>query len=296
VERKEAQDEVKLIIQPGDGVAPVVRAIRKAKKTVDIVIFRFDRAEIEQALSEAVQRNVVVRALIAHTNKGGDKTLRKLELRLLACGATVARTADDLARYHGKMMIVDGDALHVYGFNYTKLDIDKSRSFGIITRDKKLVREAAQLFEADALRQNYTPTHPQLVVSPENSRARLTALIKGAKKQLLIYDAQISDNAVQKVLAERAKAGVEIRIIGCLEKPLPDVKVRRLVDMRLHVRAIIRDGREAFIGSQSLRKLELEGRREVGMIITNGGIVRKIQSIFETDWGKSGKRRVPNAS
>ena len=177
---------MKLIIQPGDGVAPVVSAIQKAKKTVDIVIFRFDRPEVEKALDEAVTRGVAVRALIAHTNKGGEKNLRKLELRLLAVGATVARTADDLARYHGKMMIVDGAALHVYGFNYTKLDIEQSRSFGVITRDKKIVREAAQLFEADALRQNYTPTHPRLVVSPENSRVRLTDFIKGARKELLI--------------------------------------------------------------------------------------------------------------
>ena len=61
----------------------------------------------------------------------------------------MARTADDLARYHGKMMIVD-DALYVFGFNYTKLDIEKSRSFGIVTRDQKLVKEACALFEADA--------------------------------------------------------------------------------------------------------------------------------------------------
>ena len=132
-----------------------MQAIDKAKKTIDIVIFRFDRAEVEKALHAAVARGVVVRALIAHTNKGGEKKLRKLELRLLEGGATVARTADDLTRYHGKMMIVDG-GLHVYGFNYTKLDIDKSRSFGIVTRDKKVVQEAAKLFEADALRQNYS--------------------------------------------------------------------------------------------------------------------------------------------
>ena len=286
---------MKLIIQPGEGVVPIVKAIRKAKRTVDIVIFRFDRAEVEKALDEAVDRGVKVRALIAHTNKGGEKTLRRLELRLLEYGATVARTADDLARYHGKLMIVDGAALHVYGFNYTKLDIDKSRSFGIITRDKKIVREAAQLFEADALRQSYTPTHPRLVVSPENSRAVLTAFIKGAKKQLLIYDSHVSDNAVQKVLAERAKAGVEVRIIGALEKALPQVKIRALADLRLHVRAIVRDGRDAFVGSQSLRKLELEGRREVGIIVTNAGVVRKLQSVFETDW-ESAKKRVARAS
>ncbi len=281
---------MKLIIQPGDGVAPVVRAVNKATKSIDIVIFRFDRAEVEKALAAAVARGVVVRALIAHTNKGGAKNLRKLELRLLEAGATVARTADDLSRYHGKMMVIDGAALHVYGFNYTKLDIEQSRSFGIITRDRKVVREAAQLFDADALRQNYSPTHPRLVVSPENSRARLTEFIKGARKELLIYDAQVSDNAVQKVLAERAKAGIKIRILGALEKDNPAIKVRALAPMRLHVRAIIRDGSAAFVGSQSLRKLELEGRREVGIIVRNTAIVRKILSVFASDWQKSGKK------
>ncbi len=282
---------MKLIIQPDDGVAPVVQAIDKAKKTIDIVVFRFDREEIEKALHAAVGRGIVVRALIAHTNKGGEKKLRKLELRLLEAGATVARTADDLTRYHGKMMVVDGTFLHVYGFNFTTLDIDKSRSFGIITRDRKMVAEAMKLFEADALRQNYVPGHRRLVVSPENSRALLTAFIKGAKKQLLIYDAQVSDNQVQKVLQERSKAGVEIRIIGSLEKSLKDVKVRQLTETRLHVRAIIRDGREAFIGSQSLRRLELEGRREVGIIIKNASVVRKIDAIFETDWSKKSRKK-----
>jgi len=287
---------VKLIIQPADGVAPVVRAIQQAKKTIDIVIFRFDREEVETALEKAVERGVLVRALIAHTNKGGEKRLRKLELRLLESGATVARTADDLARYHGKMMIIDGAALHVYGFNYTRLDTEHSRSFGIVTRDRRIVQEAMKLFEADAMRQNYTPAHQRLVVSPENSRALLTGFIKGARRELLIYDAQVSDNAIQKLLAERADAGVKIRILGRLEKANRDIKVRKLGTLRLHVRAIVRDGNTAFVGSQSLRKLELEGRREVGIIIRNGGVVRKIQAVFESDWEKSRKKAVAKAT
>lgn len=293
---EEAKGEVKLIIQPGEGVVPIVSAIKRARKTIDIVIFRFDRAEVEKELKAAVGRGLIVRALIAHTNKGGEKTLRKLELRLLECGVTVARTADDLARYHGKMMIIDGELLHIYGFNYTKLDIDKSRSFGLVTRNKKLVQDAIRLFDADALRQTFKPSHPRLVVSPENSRAQLTAFIKDARKQLLIYDQQVSDNAIQKVMAERAKAGVEIRIIGTLEKSLPGVKVRQLATMRLHVRAIIRDGKTAFVGSQSLRKLELEGRREVGVIVTDAGVVKKIQAVFEDDWKKSGGKKIAKVS
>src|SRR5919107_690166 len=128
---------------------PLLKAVRKARKTIDIVIFRFDRVELEKALEAAVARGVVVRALIAHTNRGGEKSLRRLELRLLNAGVTVARTADDLPRYHGKVLLVD-DSLYVFGFNYTKLDIEKSRSFGIMTRDKRLFKEACALFEADS--------------------------------------------------------------------------------------------------------------------------------------------------
>jgi len=274
---------VKLIIQPDDGVTPLLKAVRRAKKSIDIVIFRFDRPELEKALQAAVVRGVVIRALIAHTNRGGEKNLRKLELRLLQAGITVARTADDLPRYHGKMMLVD-DTLHVFGFNYTKLDIEKSRSFGLITRERRLVREACALFEADRTRQPYSPIHNRLVVSPETSRELLTAFVRGTKKQLLIYDEKVSDNLVQRVLQDRVRAGVDIRVIGRVEKTLTGVEARKLPDLRLHVRAMVRDGSSAFVGSQSLRKLELDGRREVGVIINDTRLAKKIQAVFENDW------------
>jgi phosphatidylserine/phosphatidylglycerophosphate/cardiolipin synthase-like enzyme len=274
---------VKLIIQPDDGLLPLLKAIRRARKTIDIVIFRFDRLELEKALEAAVARGVAVRALIAHTNSGGEKSLRRLELRLLNAGVTVARTADDLPRYHGKMMLVD-DALHVFGFNYTKIDIEKSRSFGIVTRDKRLVKESTALFEADSTRQPYSPNHSRFVVSPETSRELLTAFVRQAKKQLLIYDSQLSDNLILRVLQDRIRAGVEIRVIGKMEKMCAGLDCRKLPDLRLHVRAIVRDGTACFIGSQSLRKLELDGRREVGVIVTDSRIAKKVQAVFEADW------------
>jgi len=277
---------VKLIIQPDDGLMPLLKAIRRARKTIDIVIFRFDRPELEKALETAVNRGVIVRALIAHTNRGGEKSLRRLELRLLTAGVTVARTADDLPRYHGKLLIVD-DVLYVFGFNYTKLDIEKSRSFGIMTRDKRLVKEACSLFEADSTRQPYSPNHDRFVVSPETSRELLTAFIRQAKKQLLIYDVQVSDNLIHRVLLDRIRAGVEVRVIGKMEKISSGVECRKLLDLRLHVRAIVRDGNACFLGSQSLRKLELDGRREVGLIITDSRIAKKVQAVFEADWAQT---------
>ena len=277
---------MKLIIQPDDGLTPLVQAVRGAKKTIDVVIFRFDRAELEKALEAAVARGVVVRALIAHTNRGGEKILRKLELRLLDAGVTVARTADDLPRYHAKLMIVD-DTLHVFGFNYTKLDIEKSRSFGVTTGDDALVKEAKALFEADSTRQPYVPNHDRLVVSPESSRKILKEFIDGAKKQLLIYDAKVTDRMMVKALQARAKDGVEIRMFGKIGKGAPDVDARKMPALRLHVRAMVRDGSTAFVGSQSLRKLEMDGRREVGVIVSDTAIAKRMQEVFEADWLKT---------
>ena len=274
---------MKLIVQPDSGIVPIVSAITGARKSIDILIFRLNRMEIARAMENAVTRGVHVRALTAHQNGEGTKSLRKLEMQLLESGVTVSRTAGDLVRYHGKMMIVDGRILHVYGFNFTSLDMAKSRSFGVITKNKKLVAEAQKLFEADFERQPYVPGNDRFVVSPENAREQLARFIKGARRQLLIYDPKPTDDAMLRLLAERQNAGVELKIMGKVESKW-HLKYEKFPGKRLHVRAIIRDGRRAFVGSQSLRKLELEKRREVGVIVTDQAVVRELKEVFDRDW------------
>jgi hypothetical protein len=56
------------------------------------------------------------------------------------------------------------------------------------------------------------------------------------------------------------------------------------------VRAIIRDGARAFVGSQSLRKLELEKRREVGLFVNNPTVARRLMQVFEADWESSSNK------
>jgi len=280
---------LKLIIQPADGVMPLIKAINKAKQRIEIVIFRCDRNELEKALISAVSRGVFVHALIAYTNRGGERNLRKLEMRLLAEGVTVARTADDLARYHGKMLVVDRRELYLLAFNFTYLDMDHSRAFGLTTTNKNLVAEAIKLFEADTKRQPYTAGQPDFVVSPVNARKQLSAFLQGAKKQLLIYDPEISDPDMIRILEERAKAGVEIKIIGRLTSKSERLQVNKLSSIRLHTRTMIRDGMHAFIGSQSLRDLELSARREVGVIFRDRKVVGQLLKTFTEDWETSSR-------
>src|SRR5204863_9349473 len=156
----------------------------KGQTRVEIMTFSSDGVDFERALPNAVKRGMSVHALIAFTNHGGAKNLRKLEMRFLAAAIAVARASDDLARYHGKVMIVDRKELFLLAFNLTHLDIEHSRSFGIVTKNRKLVHEAVKLFECDTKRQNYQPGSTKFLVSPSNARKQLTAFIKGARKEL----------------------------------------------------------------------------------------------------------------
>ena len=275
---------MRLLVQPDEGARGLVKGITNATRSIEIVIFRFDQREIERALANAVTRGVSVHALVAHTNRAGEENLRRLEMRLLEAGVTVSRTAGDLERYHGKLMLVDGRELYLLAFNWTNTDIEHSRSFGVVTQSPARVQEAARLFEADAGRHPYEPGTGNLVVSPVNARRLLTSFLKGAKKGLIIYDPKISDPAMIGLIEERSRAGVDIRILGRMTRRIPGVAVQKLTPLRLHTRTMVRDGDLAFVGSQSLRAVELDARREVGVIFRDPKVVARLVQTFKQDW------------
>jgi cardiolipin synthase A/B len=279
---------VKLIIEPTDGVAPLLSAIKNAKKSIEIAIFRFDRKDVATELEAAADRGVRVTALISFANRGGEQNLRRLELRFLAAGIIVARSSNDLIRYHGKYILIDRRFLYMLSFNFTHLDIDHSRGFGIVTTNAIWIQEAARLFRADCTRTKYVPKTETFVVSPVNSRDVLGTFLKRAKRELLIYDPKIADKEMFRILQERAKAGVKIRVIGKVDGSVP-FEVQKLSGTRLHTRTIVRDRSRAFVGSQSLRTAELDSRRELGLIIQDAKAVKKLVETFETDWASAPK-------
>jgi phosphatidylserine/phosphatidylglycerophosphate/cardiolipin synthase-like enzyme len=281
---------MQLLVQPDDGIEPLIKAITRARKTIDIVIFRFDIDKIEEALTAAVGRGVVVRALVAHTNRGGESKLRKLESRLLKAGVTLSRTAADMVRYHGKLLAVDRKLAFVLGFNYTHQDIERSRSLGLSTRNPRIVADLMRVIDADHNRSDLAIKTSRLVVSPENSRDSLERFIRKAKQELLIYDMGVTDDKMIAIIKERAEAGVKVRILGRVEQKWVDEvpwRVKAFKTMKLHVRCIIRDRETAFVGSQSLRKLELDQRREVGLITKDRRTVQQMALLVDADWKKN---------
>ena len=114
-----------------------------------------------------------------------------------------------------------------------------------------------------------------------------TGQLRGAKKSLWIYDPKINDSAIVRVLEDRVRKGVEVRVLGSVGKRAKVFRADRLKSLRLHARVIIRDGREVFFGSQSLRTAELDSRREVGIIVKDPKIVKSASEVFAKDWSET---------
>ena len=76
-------------------------------------------------------------------------------------------------------------------------------------------------------------------------------------------------------------------MIGSVSRRGDALVHRKYPGRRLHVRAIVRDGRLAFIGSQSLRRLELDKRREVGVFVKDAAVVKELVATFDADWAET---------
>jgi hypothetical protein len=90
--------------------------------------------------------------------------------------------------------------------------------------------------------------------------------------------------ARDRLLKERTSKGVRIRVIGSPKEVIEGVTVQRPEVFRLQVRAKIRDGTRASVGSESLRKVEPDKRREIGVLINNPLVTRLPMQVFESGW------------
>ena len=198
---------MKLIIEPTDGVAPLLAAIKSAKKSVEIAIFRFDRNDVETALKAA-----------AAQGRQGDRLDRICQPRRRTTPAQ-AGAALPRRRHHRGSHVERPDPLsrqvHPDRSPCPVRAVVQFHAPGhrpqprLRHRDHHAnwVREAVRLFRADCTRTKYAPKTETFVVSPANSRKVLGTFLKRAKKQLLIYDPKISDKEMLRILQERGESG-----------------------------------------------------------------------------------------
>jgi phosphatidylserine/phosphatidylglycerophosphate/cardiolipin synthase-like enzyme len=279
-----------LIIQPGDSFFPIVDAIDSARQTIKLTIFRMDDPVVRDALSRAVTRGVAVQALVAPASKGWTQRNKKLVEDLKKLGVAVRTPKapkEHIKRYHYKLLMVDDVQSLILTFNPTQKNLHYARDFGIFVRDQKITTELNRLFDADWNEEPFKPEDLPLVISPHNSREKLLELLGSAEHTIRILDAKVEDQQVMGLFMRKAAAGCDVKIIGRepgLDHVVPNFHVRKLARYKLHAKCAVVDSSLFYIGSQNLREVSLDARREVGIIIEDDPMARKIERIFDEDW------------
>ncbi|HKP87555.1 MAG TPA: phospholipase D-like domain-containing protein [Blastocatellia bacterium] len=283
-------NNLSLIIQPGDSFFPIVDAIDTATQNIKMTIFRMDDPIVRDAMSYAVARGVKVQALVAPSAKGWNKRNKKLADDLSKLGIEVRMTKarkEKIKRYHYKMMTIDDLQSLILTFNPTQKNLHYARDFGLLIRDHEITTELNRLFDADWHGNVFKPKDLPLVISPYNSRKKLLELLNSAERSIRILDAKVEDQEVMGLLLRKASSGVDVRIISrdiFYDQVVPNFHVKKLARFKLHAKCVVVDGARFYVGSQNLRAVSLDRRREVGIIVEDDATARRIERVFDEDW------------
>jgi phosphatidylserine/phosphatidylglycerophosphate/cardiolipin synthase-like enzyme len=216
--------------------------------------------------------------------------------QLTAAGAKVEWSDPQFTYMHAKVIVVDDDVAVVSTGNYLQSFLLKERNFVAVDRDREDVAVLGALFDADFARKATNLSCTRMLVAPVNAKQRLLDHIASAKTSLVIESMQFADKDVRNAVAARKAAGVDVRVLLAApswidtntdaatflaQKGIP---ARWLSAPAVHVKAIVVDGKTAYLGSENLSSTSLTKNREVGLLTDEAKSVAVVASTFETDW------------
>lgn len=293
-----AQQTLKLFIEPDAGESIILDAINTAHHSIWLEMYLLTDTSIIQALENAAHHKVDVRVMLEPTPYGGGSAQDVLDELKLA-GITVKPTSPSFTLTHEKGMVVDGNTAFIMSCNFTYSALNgTNREYGVIDTLAQDVQSVTDIFNADWNRTPLRITNTSLVISPTNSRPALTALLGSAKKSLVLEEEEMLDDNIQQALVSAAHRGVHVQVIlptpyagesdnnigGIAILKKGGVQVKEDPQLYIHAKMIIADGMQAFVGSENISAPSLDGNRELGILLTDSGMLATLQKTFQQDW------------
>jgi cardiolipin synthase A/B len=293
-----------VLVLPDDGNEPVLAELDAATESIWVEVYLLTDEDVIDALTRAVSRGLEVRVILEDEPFGGAGTQDMVFNRLDAAGVSVRWDQSGFRFSHAKFIILDQRVALVMNFNLTESAFSQNREFAVVSTVPSQVAHAVRIFRSD-WEGRADPVPGELVTSPESSRSSLLGLIESARSTLDIYAEVITDPEMVEALLSAKGRGVKVRIIVSetfgqdLTVEVPGEIARQGVEIRIfnalyvHAKALIVDGRAAFIGSQNLTSTSLDLNREVGIVFTAPANVERVARVFDSDFSASEPIQLP---
>jgi phosphatidylserine/phosphatidylglycerophosphate/cardiolipin synthase-like enzyme len=272
----------RVVIEPVERRAAVLRVIRGARRRLGLTIFRCNDPAVLDEVRAAVARGVEVDVLLTRRASGWRRRLDRVRALLEHMGARVTPHGSRATKHHAKYIVADHGPLLVASFNLTRKCFHETCDFAVETSDPEAVLDAWRLFEADLARRGLPPSasrNSRLVVAPEWAGKAVRALLKSARRRIAIIDHKLDDPKVRRILAAKAREGVRIDHIA----------TRVVAGRTAHGKITIVDGKVALVGSLALSATSLELRRELAILVTERTAVRRLDRFVQRALADAGR-------
>nr|WP_307795560.1 putative Ig domain-containing protein [Actinacidiphila acididurans] len=140
--------------------------------------------------------------------------------------------------------------------------------------------------------------------SPTDSQSRLLSLVNGAQHSLDVEEEEFGDTALVNAIVADAQRGVAVRVVAENESNSYTTQLNQVTaaggkvktytsstGYYIHAKAIVADYGTAiakvFAGSENFSDNSLNHNRELGLIISDSGVIGGIESAFDADFGSS---------
>jgi len=290
---------LELIVEPRDGVAPLLSRINEASSSVDLVMYQLSDTQVEQALIAAHDRGVAVRVLLNGGYYGKkESSVNDDAYRILSdARVPIEWTPTYVALTHQKTLVVDGKTALIMTFNLVPKYYATGRDFGIVDTDERDVTAIEHAFNSDWNASKQTPEQGNDLVWSPGAKTQTLTLIQDAAHTLDVYNEEMADTAVTHSLVAAAQRGVVVRIVmtdnknwhaafDTLRKAGVHIRVFAPKDpLYIHAKMILADDSEAFVGSQNFSENSLTKNRELGIILSASSSITTLKETFEKDWG-----------
>jgi cardiolipin synthase A/B len=301
-----------LIVQPDDGVAPILKLIRSAQRSLLIKQFTFSDSSLIDAVIDRKYQGLAVRVMLNAKRSSGDRANDATFETFKKAGIDIRWTSPKFYVTHEKSIVVDESVALISTFNLCQKYFTLTRDYGVLIFDPVQVEQVTEGFEADWDQSDWAPSAGSgLLWSNDNSRLLMSSFIDRAEKSLDVQHPKFVDITILERLIGAADRGVHVRILcggrhGISDWDVLDtfaslrilqrfnVKIHKQKNLRSHAKLLIADHKRAIIGSMNIDRSAFDLRRELGTVLEDAKTIARLEEVFEHDWIKSHRYEAPD--
>jgi phosphatidylserine/phosphatidylglycerophosphate/cardiolipin synthase-like enzyme len=174
---------------PDDGIQPLLKAIGKARRSIEIKVFLFSETRLVDAVIATHKRGVKARVMLNPSRRSGESD-NELTYHMLAdSGVEVRATHPDFQVSHEKSMIIDEEVAYIQSLNWAPRNFTITRDYAVITTHPEEVAEVLACFNADWDRKSFGgDMTARLIWCRGNGREKIVRFIDKAKHSLFLQN------------------------------------------------------------------------------------------------------------